>query len=263
MILLYYFLFGEIKLSFVVIRLKKVLPWFLVLLVAGIFVINLFSVTPAANVKTREIPIYSVERDDNKIALTFDCAWNDDDIDVILDILDNYECKATFFVLGDWAQKYSDSLYKIHQRGHEVGNHSYNHNDYLKLSGEDILSDLDRCDAIVENITGKRPRLVRAPSGGYNDTVIRACKQRGSVYIQWSVDGIDYGKTTPEKIYSRVVQNTGNGDIILLHNGTEHTASILPEILDELSKNYTFATVSDLIYFDGYRIDHTGRQFKE
>lgn len=249
--------------SFVVIKVRKILPWICIVAVAMIFAANIFSSIPAANVKNREIPIYSVERDDNKIALTFDCAWNDSDIDLILDILDNYECKATFFVLGDWAQKYSESLYKIHQRGHEIGNHSYNHKDYLKLSANEILDDLDKCDAIVENITGKRPRLVRAPSGGYNDTVIKACKQRGSVYIQWSVDGIDYGKTTPEKIYSRVTKNINNGDIILLHNGTEHTANILPKILQELSKNYTFATVSDLIYYDNFRIDHTGRQFKE
>ena len=65
------------------------------------------------NVNGREIPIYSVERDDNKIALTFDCAWNDDDIDSILDTLDKYNCKATFFVVGDWAEKYSESLKKI------------------------------------------------------------------------------------------------------------------------------------------------------
>ena len=65
------------------------------------------------NVNGREIPIYSVERCDNKIALTFDCAWNDDDIDSILDTLDKYNCKATFFVVGDWAEKYSESLRKF------------------------------------------------------------------------------------------------------------------------------------------------------
>ena len=84
------------------------------------------------NVNGREIPIYSVERADNKIALTFDCAWNDDDVDSILDTLDEYGCKATFFVTGDWAEKYGDSLEKICQRGHEIGNHSYNHADYTK-----------------------------------------------------------------------------------------------------------------------------------
>lgn len=248
--------------NFVVIRAKRVIPIFA--LVIGIFIIflNIFKVTPVSNVKNHQIPIYSVERDDNKIAITFDCAWNDDDIEKILNILDNYDCRATFFVLGDWAEKYKDSLVKIYQRGHEIGNHSYNHSDYTKMTREEIKADLDKADIIIESITGKRPRLVRAPSGGYNDTVITACKERGSIYIQWSVDGIDYGKTNPKNIFMRSTKNTTNGDIILLHNGTEHTADVLPSILEELSKNHTFVSVSDLIYYNDFIIDHTGRQFQ-
>ena len=249
--------------NFVVIRAKKVVPWILVAFIIPILFVNIFKTTPAANISNREIPIYSVERDDNKIAITFDCAWNDDDIDEILNILDNYECKATFFVLGEWAEKYSESLAKISGRGHEIGNHSYNHKDYTKMSSEEIRIDLDKCDEIVEGITGKRPRLVRAPSGGYNDTVIKACKNRGSIYIQWSVDGIDYGDVRPEDIYVRATQKTKNGDIILLHSGTEYTAKVLPRILEQLSKNHTFALVSDMIYYDNFAIDHAGRQFSE
>ena len=249
--------------NFVVIRVRKVLPWVIVALMIPILFFNTFKSTPAANINSREIPIYSVERDDNKIAITFDCAWNDDDIDEILDILDNYECKATFFVLGDWAQKYSESLIKISERGHEIGNHSYNHKDYTKLSSQQIKEDLDKCDEVVESITGRRPRLVRAPSGGYNDTIIKACKSRGSIYIQWSVDSIDYGNVNPEDIYTRATRNVKNGDILLLHNGTEYTAKVLPQILEQLSKNHTFALVSDMIYYDDFTIDHTGRQFKE
>lgn len=72
----------------------------------------------------------------------------------------------TFFVVGDWAEKYSESLKKIYDRGHEIGNHSYNHADYTKMSAEAITADLDKCDGIVESITGERPYLMRAPSGG-------------------------------------------------------------------------------------------------
>ena len=129
--------------NFVVIRAKKVVPWILAAFIIPILFVNIFKTTPAANISNREIPIYSVGRDDNKIAITFDCAWNDDDIDEILNILDNYECKATFFVLGEWAEKYSESLAKISERGHEIGNHSYNHKDYTKMSSEEIRIDLD------------------------------------------------------------------------------------------------------------------------
>ena len=212
------------------------------------------------NVNGREIPIYCVERGDNKIALTFDCAWNDSDIDEILDILDEYNCRATFFVVGDWVEKYGESLLKIHSRGHEIGNHSYNHADYTKLTKEQIDADLSKCDALIKEITGKEPYLVRAPSGGYDDMVIKACEDRGDTYIQWSVDGIDYGDADPEGIYQRVCANISAGDIILLHNGTEYTSKVLGRILEKLTKSYELVGISDLIYKDNYIIDHAGCQ---
>ncbi len=224
-----------------------------------------FAMNKTASVFTvngREIPIYSVERDDNKIALTFDCAWNNDDIDSILDTLDAYNCRATFFVTGDWAEKYGSSLEKIRERGHEIGNHSYNHADYTKLSREDMLSDMDKCDLAVESAAGEKPYLFRAPSGGYNDAVIKACEESGRTYIQWSVDGIDYGGADAESIYERSTSKTAAGDIILLHNGTDSTAAVLPKILETLCEKYEPVTVSELIYKDNFIIDHAGRQIR-
>lgn len=249
--------------SFVVIKLRNIIIALLVLIAIPVIWFSTSRAVSVFLVNGREVPIYSVERDDNKIAVTFDCAWNDDDIDSILNTLDKYNCKATFFVVGDWAEKYADSLKKISDRGHEIGNHSYNHADYTKMSAEQITADLDKCDAVIEQITGKRPYLMRAPSGGYNDTVIKAVDKSGRTYIQWSVDGIDYGDAEAEDIYSRSVKNTAAGDIILLHNGTKNTASILPKILEALECKFEFATVSELIYTDNYIIDNTGRQFQK
>ena len=218
---------------------------------------------PAFSVNGREIPIYSVERGDNKIALTFDCAWNDDDLGEILDTLDDYNAKATFFIMGEWAEKYPDSVLEIHKRGHEIGTHSMAHGDYTKMSTDEILEDIYACEEIIFGITNNRPRLIRAPSGAYNDTVIKACEENGRIYIQWSVDGIDYeDDATEESIFSRVVNKTDAGDIILLHNGTEHTADVLPEILEALSENYEFVKVSSLIYLSGFTIDGNGCQHK-
>lgn len=247
--------------KFYVVRLKYVI--YSVLFAFIVFAVTVLSAKTVSvfNVNGREIPIYSVERSDNKIALTFDCAWNDDDIDDILNTLDKYGCKATFFVVGEWAEKYPESLKKIHDRGHEIGNHSYNHCDYTKMSSQEIIDDLNKCDALIELITGKKPYLMRSPSGAYNDNVIRTVGDSGRVYIQWSVDGIDYGDATAEDIYSRSVKNTKSGDIILLHNGTENTSGILPKIIEALECKYEFVAVSELIYSDEYIIDHTGRQF--
>lgn len=246
---------------FVVIKLKHIALVFGVLCSAAVIYFSTYKVASVFNVNGREIPIYSVERGDNKISLTFDCAWNDDDIISILDTLDKYNCKATFFVVGDWAEKYGDSLKLIYDRGHEIGNHSYNHSDYTKLSAEGILEDLEKCDKVVESITGEKPYLMRAPSGGYNNTVVKTVEDSGRMYIQWSVDGIDYGDADADDIYSRTVGKTDKGDIILLHNGTENTATVLPKIIEALECKYEFVTVSELIYRDDYIIDNTGRQF--
>ena len=136
------------------------------------------------NSAERKIPIYSVERNDNKIALTFDCAWNDSDVDDILATLDEHNIKASFFMTGKWAEDYPESVKKIYEKGHDIGNHSYNHADYTKMSKSDIIKDLDKCDNAIESITGLRPRLMRAPSGGYNNTVMTAAEDSGRIYIQ-------------------------------------------------------------------------------
>lgn len=229
-------------------------------LIALVFGISITKSVSVFNVNGREIPIYSVERNDNKIAVTFDCAWNDDDIDEILDTLDEYNCRATFFVVGSWVEEYGRSLKKIAKRGHEIGNHSYNHADYTKMSAEDICADLQKCDELIENAIGETPTLMRAPSGGYNNTVVTAAESIGKTYIQWSVDGIDYGGADAESIYRRSTKNTKAGDIILLHNGTENTAKVLPDILKTLGEQYEFSTVSDMIYTDNYIIDSAGCQ---
>ena len=218
---------------------------------------------PTFKVSDKEIPIYSVKRNDNKVALTFDCAWGYEDMPYILDTLDKYNAKATFFVLGDWVNNNPDVLKKIYQRGHEIGTHSMSHTDYTTLSSDEIMADIIECEDTVSNVIDDRPILVRAPSGAYNNNVIKTCEDNGRIYIQWSVDGLDYPDTaTEESIYTRVTQSTKSGDIILLHNGTKYTSRILPKILDTLTRDYEFVKVSDLIYKDNFKIDVQGRQIQ-
>lgn len=247
---------------FFVIRIKYLL--FALAVVIAVPVILLTSGKTVVTFLTggREVPIYSVERDDNKIAITFDSAWNDDDIDEIISVLKAKDCGATFFVTGKWAEQYSSSLNKLYRNGFEIGTHSYNHDDYTKMSSDEIIKDIEKTEAAVMRVTGECPVLMRAPSGAYNDTVVRTVEQSGRKYIQWSVDGIDYNDASAEDIYNRVVSKVGSGDIILLHNGTANTARVLPDIIDKLSESYELVTVSELIYGDNYTIDHSGRQHK-
>lgn len=246
---------------FYIIKIRYVIMAALVIL-AAIILLTVRHAVPAFKVGNREIPIYNVARDDNKVALTFDSAWNDDDIDEIIDILNQYNAKATFFVTGKWAEDYSSSLNKLYRNGFEIGIHSYNHTDYTTLSKNEILSDIEKCDKALLKATGYKTDLVRAPSGSYDDNVVRTIEQSGRFYIQWSVDGLDYLETTPQEISDRVTQPLEEGDIILLHNGTQYTKEALPIILETLSDKYEFVNVSELIYKSDYRIDFAGKQWK-
>lgn len=246
-----------------VIRLKSLI----LILLAAVAAFMVGAAVPKAmevfKVGERELPIYSVEREDDKIALTFDCAWGDEDIDDILKTLDEYGVKATFFVTGDFAERCGEAVRKIHDSGHEIGNHSYNHADYTKMSSEDIIADIEKADKVIKDKTGTLPNLVRAPSGGYNNTVVSAIENSGRKYIQWSVDGIDYGDADSQSIYDRCVKKAKKGDIILLHNGTKNTANILPKILEALECNYQIVPAGELIYKDNYILDNSGRQIQK
>ena len=210
------------------------------------------------------VPIYSVENDNGKIAITFDCAWGSDDIDSILKTLQKHNCKATFFVLGTWAEKNPDAIKKIVADGHEIGNHSYNHTHYTTLSKEGMLSDIKKASRAIEISCGAKPVLFRAPSGDYNNSVIEVCHDAGMEYIQWSVDSLDWRGLNCEQMLERIIPKTKSGDILLFHNDTAHTAESLDKILTELrKKGFSFLKVSDLIYKDNYTIDHTGKQKPE
>ena len=209
------------------------------------------------------IPIYSVGRDDGKISITFDCAWGADDMESILATLQKHNCKATFFVLGTWAEANPDIMKKIVAHGHEIGNHSYNHTHYTAMPQNDMLSDIDKCNKAIKNTTGITPTLLRAPSGDYNNAVIEVVHSAGMEYIQWSIDSLDWRGLNCEQMLERIIPKTKSGDILLFHNDTAHTAESLDKILTELEgKGFSFLKVSDLIYKDNYTIDHTGKQIK-
>ena len=247
--------------NFFIVRMRYVYITAAIIAGAAFVLFSGHSIIQTFHSNGRELPIYSVERNDNKIALTFDCAWNDDDIDSILNTLDKYNAKATFFILGQWAEKYPESVKKIYDHGHEIGGHSYSHTDYTTLSVSDMEQDMTKTDSAIENTGAEVSLLFRAPSGAYNDTVVSAVEGSGRIYVQWSKDSIDYtDDATKASIIKRSTENVIPGDIILLHNGTKYTAQALDEILSILTQNFQPVILSDLIYFNQFRIDNTGKQ---
>lgn len=218
-------------------------------------------VVEAVSTSERMIPIYNVDKDTNEVAITFNCATGGDDIDSILSTLDEYSVRATFFFLGSWAQSNHEKVSKIYSAGHELGNHSYSHNDLPSMSYDDILLDIQKCNETIRNITGVTPTLFRAPSGSYDNKTVSAAENLGMKTIQWDVDSIDWKNISADEIVDRVTSLVKSGSVIQLHTGTEHTAEALPDILSYLKKNgYTCVTVGELIYHENYYIDNNGMQ---
>ncbi len=138
------------------------------------------------------LPIYKVNTNENKVALTLNCAWNDSDIDQILEILNKYNIKLTFFIVGDWAEKYPESVKKIYEAGHEIGTHSNTHPHVNNLTYEQNIEEIKQGSEKIKAITNQEVTLYRTPYGEYNNTVIKAANDLKYYTIQWSLDTLDY-----------------------------------------------------------------------
>ncbi len=207
------------------------------------------------------LPIYSVEIPEKKVAVTFNCAWEAEDIPDILALLEKYEAKATFFILGQWAKDNPSAVKMIAEAGHEIGSHSNTHPDMAKIGTDEARNEILRSCEHIEKACGVKPELFRAPSGSYSGELIKTVSEMGFTTIQWDVDSRDWKDKTAGEMVESVTKNVRKGSIILFHSGKKNTLEALPQILEILKNGgYEFVKVSDLIYTENYTIDHTGRQ---
>lgn len=173
------------------------------------------SATPAPSARPaakRQLPIYSVERTDGKFcSISFDAAWGNEDTQILIDILARYDIKATFFVVGDWAEKYPESVKALHDAGHEVMSHSNHHDHYNTLTAEQIIADVTASNERISASTGVTPTLIRCPYGEYDDHVISAIRSMGMEPIQWDVDSLDWKDYDAPTICKRVTSKLGAG----------------------------------------------------
>lgn len=215
----------------------------------------------SASVATRQLPIYCVERDQKVCSISFDAAWGADNTQKILNVLEKYNVKATFFVVGNWATQYPETAQAIVDAGHEVMNHSNAHDHFNSLSADQIIADVTECNDKIEDITGVRPTLIRCPFGEYDDHVISALRSMGMEPIQWDVDSLDWKGISAQEITKRVTDKVQCGSIILFHNAGEHTPEALPAILDYLiGEGYTIVPISEILLTGETYMDHTGKQ---
>lgn len=249
---------------FTSVSLKKILLIFSLIIVGILSSITLKN-TSAYQVfyggTTKKLPIYSVQTEEKKIAISFDCAWGVDYTDKLLETMASQKVKCTFFTVEFWAKKHPEYLQKISQEGHEIGTHSATHPHMSKLSKTTIEHELNSSRQIIEQTIGKKVELFRPPFGEYNDLLIQTAKELGLYTIQWSVDSLDWKDLSANEIYSRVVSKVKNGAIVLFHNQGKHTAEALPQIISTLkAQGYSFVPIGELIYKENYRIAPDGTQ---
>lgn len=222
-------------------------------------------IAASSTVGSRELPIYCVETDARKVALSFDAAWGNEDTQRILDTLKKHNVHVTFFMTGGWVEAYPEDVKRIYEAGHDLGNHSENHKNMSQISNTEKESELMQVHEKVKALTGYDMFLFRPPYGDYDNDVVKTAYRCGYYPIQWDVDSLDWKDYGVDSIIKTVCQHKhlGNGSIILCHNGAKFTADALDTMISNLKEQgYEIVPVSELIYRDNFHMNTEGRQIQ-
>ncbi|MBQ2971602.1 MAG: polysaccharide deacetylase family protein [Ruminococcus sp.] len=210
----------------------------------------------------RLIPIYYVDTQEKVCSISFDAAWGNEQTQTLLDILDENEVKTTFFLVGEWVDKYPESVKEIDARGHDVGNHSNTHAHMTQISREEQQSEITQCNEKITAITGKEVTLFRPPYGEYDNSVVEVCNGLSMYCTQWNIDSLDWKDPTPQDMVSRIESKLCEGSIILLHNGAKNTPEALPLIIKAIkAQGYKIVPISKLLPSGKYITDHEGKMY--
>lgn len=252
---------------FCVIRSKTICFALLMLLVAILLSVSVGGHTSAQvffGHSTRLVPVYEVETEEKKIAISFDAAWGADKTEGILNTLQDFNATATFFLVGFWIDKYPEMVQKIDDAGMEIGNHSLTHPDMTTISQEKMREEISAVNSQITAITNKPVKVFRCPYGAYNNSVINAIQAENLLPVQWSVDSLDWKGLSAGEIANRVLASAKSGSIILCHNNADNILDALVLILNRLTtQGYKIVSVGELVYFDNYLINHNGVQSKQ
>ncbi|MBQ3572362.1 MAG: polysaccharide deacetylase family protein [Clostridia bacterium] len=191
--------------------------------------------------------IYQGNTEKNSVCFMFNVYWGTEYIKDILDVLDFYEVKTTFFVGGSWAAKNIETLKEIYTRGHEIANHGYNHKDQNKLNEKQNQDEIMMTHKLIQANLGIEMNLFAPPSGALDDELVDIALNLNYKTIMWSHDTIDWRDKDSNLIFKRATENLTNGDLILMHP-TQCTLQALSDILSFANNNgYRPTTVSDTI----------------
>ncbi len=196
-----------------------------------------------------------------EIALTFDDGPSEPYTLQVLDTLQQYRVKATFFMVGRNVERFPEIARRVADSGHEIGNHTYNHSGLFLDTPRRIAMELASGEEAIRSGTGVSPRIFRPPYGAKTRWILTQALRRGYVIAKWSVNAGDWGKARPERIVRKALARIDKGAIMHMHDGTScpgnnqgwRTVSALPDILDALkARGYELVTVSRLLRLDGF-----------
>lgn len=237
----------------------SIVLFFGTLFIIGCFVLGIKNI--CSIFQGYETPINRVNTKEKKISLTFDVAWGSENIEEILDILDKHNAKATFFLVGSWIDDNEELVKEIHNRGHEIGNHSNSHGSFPDISNEEKEEEILSTAKKIEDLTGEKVNLFRPPFGNIDKDTMNTCKSLGYYTIKWDVDSGDWKNIGSVHIVDRVTKNTKSGSIILFHANVRDVGTYLDNSITNLEKkNYSMVKVSDLIYKTNYKVNSNGEQ---
>lgn len=191
--------------------------------------------------------IYKADTEEKKIALMINVYENGDIVEEYLEIFEKENVKATFFIGGSWAAKNKETVNKIHDKGHTLGNHGYNHKMHTRLDEKGNIDEISRTNALIKEITGEKCTLFAPPSGDVNGSVVACAEKCGCKTVMWSCDTIDWRDSDREKVFSRIKRNLKPGALILMHP-KQVTLDLMEEIVSYIkNEGYSFETVDNLI----------------
>ena len=180
-----------------------------------------------------------------KIALTFDDGPHPSSTPVLLDGLAGRNVKVTFFVIGENVVKYPKVVSREAEEGHIIGNHTYSHVDLTKMSQEMTECELGKTNTAIEEITGKKTEYMRPPYGAWKKEME---ENTGMIAVLWNVDPLDWNTDNETEIVNKVVMETEENDIILLHDCYLSSVKAALRIIDIMqAKGYEFVTVDELL----------------
>lgn len=217
------------------------------------------SVTASAD--SGKKPICSVERGDNKVAITFDCAWDAPRTDDILSALSDNGAKATFFVTGEFCDTHADAVRRISTAGHSVQNGSDKNIHAAGMNVNDLIADTNAAAKKIKTVTGKAPAFYRTSYGDYDDKSLTTLEGMGYRVMLWSVDSKDLDDPDAVSVKKRIADNAVSGSVLLFHIDSDTACEALASVITALrQKGLEPVTLDELVYDKDYTVNEKGVQ---